>query len=38
MGDELRLIKSQMQNVNASAHTLGQMKHLEDRIKELKVT
>uniref|UniRef100_A0A670IF73 Laminin subunit alpha 3 n=1 Tax=Podarcis muralis TaxID=64176 RepID=A0A670IF73_PODMU len=30
MGDELRLIKSQMQNVNASAHTLGQMKHLED--------
>ncbi|XP_053252360.1 laminin subunit alpha-3 [Podarcis raffonei] len=37
MGDELRLIKSQMQNVNASAHTLGQMKHLEDRIKELKI-
>uniref|UniRef100_A0A8D0LAX1 Laminin subunit alpha 3 n=1 Tax=Sphenodon punctatus TaxID=8508 RepID=A0A8D0LAX1_SPHPU len=37
MGDELRLIKSQMQNVNASAHTLEQMKHLEKRAKDLKI-
>uniref|UniRef100_A0A8C0GMJ8 Laminin subunit alpha 3 n=1 Tax=Chelonoidis abingdonii TaxID=106734 RepID=A0A8C0GMJ8_CHEAB len=37
MGDELQLIKSQLQNVNASTHTLGQMRHLETRIKELKI-
>uniref|UniRef100_A0A674K998 Laminin subunit alpha 3 n=1 Tax=Terrapene triunguis TaxID=2587831 RepID=A0A674K998_9SAUR len=37
MGDELRLIKSQLQNVNASTHTLGQMRHLETRTKELKI-
>uniref|UniRef100_A0A8C8SHJ6 Laminin subunit alpha 3 n=1 Tax=Pelusios castaneus TaxID=367368 RepID=A0A8C8SHJ6_9SAUR len=37
MGDELQLIKSQLQNVDASAHTLGQMRHLETRIKELKI-
>uniref|UniRef100_A0A8C8SJJ4 Laminin subunit alpha 3 n=1 Tax=Pelusios castaneus TaxID=367368 RepID=A0A8C8SJJ4_9SAUR len=34
MGDELQLIKSQLQNVDASAHTLGQMRHLETRIKD----
>uniref|UniRef100_A0A803SQ40 Laminin subunit alpha 3 n=1 Tax=Anolis carolinensis TaxID=28377 RepID=A0A803SQ40_ANOCA len=38
MQDELQVIKFQMQNVNASTHTLGQMKHLEDRVKQLKVT
>uniref|UniRef100_A0A8C4VWY6 Laminin subunit alpha 3 n=1 Tax=Gopherus evgoodei TaxID=1825980 RepID=A0A8C4VWY6_9SAUR len=37
MGDELQLIKSQLQNANASTHTLGQMRHLETRTKELKV-
>ncbi|XP_053098465.1 laminin subunit alpha-3 isoform X2 [Hemicordylus capensis] len=37
MGNELYLIKSQMQNVNASAHALGQMKQLEDRTKQLKI-
>uniref|UniRef100_A0A803T5R5 Laminin subunit alpha 3 n=1 Tax=Anolis carolinensis TaxID=28377 RepID=A0A803T5R5_ANOCA len=34
MQDELQVIKFQMQNVNASTHTLGQMKHLEDRVKQ----
>ncbi|XP_061452960.1 laminin subunit alpha-3 isoform X2 [Rhineura floridana] len=37
MGNELHLIKSQIQNVNASAHTLEQMKQLEDRVKQLKI-
>ncbi|XP_062987370.1 laminin subunit alpha-3 [Elgaria multicarinata webbii] len=37
MGAELHVIKFQMQNVNASAHTLGQMKHLEDRVQQLKI-
>ncbi|KAG6933637.1 laminin subunit alpha 3 [Chelydra serpentina] len=37
MGDELQLIKSQLQNVNASTHILGQMRHLETRTKELKI-
>uniref|UniRef100_A0A8C4VX48 Laminin subunit alpha 3 n=1 Tax=Gopherus evgoodei TaxID=1825980 RepID=A0A8C4VX48_9SAUR len=37
MGDELQLIKSQLQNANASTHTLGQMRHLETRTKELKI-
>lgn len=37
MGDELQLIKSQLQNVHASAHTLEQMRDLETRIKDLKV-
>ncbi|XP_067402634.1 laminin subunit alpha-3 isoform X1 [Emydura macquarii macquarii] len=37
MSDELRLIKSQLQNVNASAHILGQMRNLETRTKELKI-
>lgn len=38
MGDELHLIKSQMQSVSTGAHALRQMKHLEDRAKQLKVT
>uniref|UniRef100_A0A8B9S4G7 Laminin subunit alpha 3 n=1 Tax=Apteryx owenii TaxID=8824 RepID=A0A8B9S4G7_APTOW len=37
IGDELQLIKSQLQNVHASTHTLEQMRHLETRIKDLKV-
>ncbi|EMP38380.1 Laminin subunit alpha-3 [Chelonia mydas] len=37
MSDELQLIKSQLQNVNASTHTLEQMRHLETRTKELKI-
>uniref|UniRef100_A0A8C9N904 Laminin subunit alpha 3 n=1 Tax=Serinus canaria TaxID=9135 RepID=A0A8C9N904_SERCA len=37
MGDELQLIKSQLQNVHASTHTLEQMRDLETRIKDLKV-
>ncbi|XP_042654043.1 laminin subunit alpha-3 isoform X2 [Tyto alba] len=37
IGDELQLIKSQLQNVRASTHTLEQMRHLETRIKDLKV-
>lgn len=37
IGDELLLIKSQLQNVHASTHTLEQMRHLETRIKDLKV-
>ncbi|RMC15508.1 hypothetical protein DUI87_07700 [Hirundo rustica rustica] len=36
-GDELQLIKSQLQNVHASTHTLEQMRDLETRIKDLKV-
>ncbi|KFQ07236.1 Laminin subunit alpha-3, partial [Haliaeetus albicilla] len=36
-GDELQLIKSQLQNVHASTHTLEQMRRLEARIKDLKV-
>ncbi|NWX20634.1 LAMA3 protein, partial [Aegotheles bennettii] len=36
-GDELQLIKSQLQNVHASTHKLEQMRHLETRIKDLKV-
>uniref|UniRef100_A0A663MGQ6 Laminin subunit alpha 3 n=1 Tax=Athene cunicularia TaxID=194338 RepID=A0A663MGQ6_ATHCN len=37
IGDELQLIKSQLQNVHANTHTLEQMRHLETRIKDLKV-
>ncbi|XP_010131481.1 PREDICTED: laminin subunit alpha-3, partial [Buceros rhinoceros silvestris] len=37
IGDELLLIKSQLQNVHASSHTLEQMRHLETRIKDLEV-
>uniref|UniRef100_A0A8B9ZDD0 Laminin subunit alpha 3 n=1 Tax=Buteo japonicus TaxID=224669 RepID=A0A8B9ZDD0_9AVES len=37
IGDELQLIKSQLQNVQASTHTLEQMRRLEARIKDLKV-
>lgn len=37
IGDELQLIKSQLQNVHASTHTLEQMRRLETRIKDLKV-
>lgn len=37
MGDELHLIKSQMQSVSTGAHALRQMKHLEDRAKQLKI-
>lgn len=37
IGDELQLIKSQLQNVHASTHTLEQLRHLETRIKDLKV-
>uniref|UniRef100_A0A8C3JMH8 Laminin subunit alpha 3 n=1 Tax=Calidris pygmaea TaxID=425635 RepID=A0A8C3JMH8_9CHAR len=37
IGDELQLIKSQLQNVRASTHTLEQMRRLETRIKDLKV-
>ncbi|KAK2517936.1 Lama3 [Columba guinea] len=37
IGDELLLIKSQLQNVHESTHTLEQMRHLETRIKDLKV-
>ncbi|XP_052643533.1 laminin subunit alpha-3 isoform X2 [Harpia harpyja] len=37
IGDELQLIKSQLQNVYASTHTLEQMRRLETRIKDLKV-
>uniref|UniRef100_A0A8C6ZTL4 Laminin subunit alpha 3 n=1 Tax=Nothoprocta perdicaria TaxID=30464 RepID=A0A8C6ZTL4_NOTPE len=37
IGDELQLIKSQLQNVRASSHTLEQMRGLETRIKDLKV-
>ncbi|KAM8811022.1 laminin subunit alpha-3 [Eudromia elegans] len=37
IGDELQLIKSQLQNVRASSHTLEQMKGLETRVKDLKV-
>ncbi|XP_031359594.2 laminin subunit alpha-3 [Lonchura striata] len=37
IGDELQLIKSQLQNVHASSHTLEQMRDLETRIKDLKV-
>ncbi|KAH0617776.1 hypothetical protein JD844_016351 [Phrynosoma platyrhinos] len=36
MQDELYVIKFQMQNANASTHALGQMKHLEDRVRQLK--
>ncbi|XP_009704443.1 PREDICTED: laminin subunit alpha-3-like, partial [Cariama cristata] len=37
IGDELQLIKSQLQNVHASTHTLEQMRRLETRIKDLQV-
>lgn len=37
IGDELQLIKSQLQNIHASTHTLEQMRRLEARIKDLKV-
>lgn len=37
IGDELQLIKSQLQNVHASSNTLEQMRRLETRIKDLKV-
>ncbi|KYO48268.1 laminin subunit alpha-2 isoform B [Alligator mississippiensis] len=36
MGDELLLIKSQLQNVNSSVHALEQMRRLETRIKDLR--
>uniref|UniRef100_A0A8B9U3T3 Laminin subunit alpha 3 n=1 Tax=Anas zonorhyncha TaxID=75864 RepID=A0A8B9U3T3_9AVES len=37
IGDELQLIKSQLQNVHADTNTLEQMRRLEIRIKDLKV-
>ena len=37
IGDELQLIKSQLQNVRADTNTLEQMRRLEMRIKDLKV-
>lgn len=37
IGDELQLIKSQLQNVHASTHILQQMRDLETHIKDLKV-
>ncbi|NXI50136.1 LAMA3 protein, partial [Chloroceryle aenea] len=37
IGDELQLIKSQLQSVHTSTHTLEQMRSLETRIKDLKV-
>ncbi|XP_075350602.1 laminin subunit alpha-3 [Mycteria americana] len=37
IGDELQLIKSQLQNVHGSTHTLEQMRRLETRIEDLKV-
>ncbi|XP_010083326.1 PREDICTED: laminin subunit alpha-3-like, partial [Pterocles gutturalis] len=37
IGDELQLIKSQLQNIHANTHTLEQMRRLETRIKDLKV-
>ncbi|KAM9386689.1 laminin subunit alpha-3 [Phaethornis superciliosus] len=37
IGDELQLIKSQLQNVHASTHTLEQMRRLETRIKDVQV-
>uniref|UniRef100_A0A8B9I9V0 Laminin subunit alpha 3 n=1 Tax=Anser brachyrhynchus TaxID=132585 RepID=A0A8B9I9V0_9AVES len=37
IGDELQLIKSQLQNVRADTNTLEQMRRLEIRIKDLKV-
>ncbi|KAM6135085.1 LOW QUALITY PROTEIN: laminin subunit alpha-3 [Pterocles gutturalis] len=33
IGDELQLIKSQLQNIHANTHTLEQMRRLETRIK-----
>ncbi|XP_064026607.1 laminin subunit alpha-3 [Pogoniulus pusillus] len=38
IGDEMQLIKSQLQNVHMSSHTLEQMRHLETRIRDLKVS
>ncbi|XP_012581235.1 PREDICTED: laminin subunit alpha-3 [Condylura cristata] len=35
MGDELRLVKSQLQGLSATASTLEQMRHLETQIKDL---
>ncbi|KAJ7338748.1 hypothetical protein JRQ81_012650, partial [Phrynocephalus forsythii] len=37
MGDELHVIRLQMQNMNASAQALGQIKNLEDQVKQLKI-
>ncbi|XP_044280230.1 laminin subunit alpha-3 [Varanus komodoensis] len=37
MEAELHVIKFQMQDISGSAHTLGQMKHLEDRVRQLKI-
>uniref|UniRef100_A0A6J0SY58 Laminin subunit alpha-3 n=1 Tax=Pogona vitticeps TaxID=103695 RepID=A0A6J0SY58_9SAUR len=37
MGDELHVIKFQMQNLNTSAHALGQIRTLEDQVKQLKI-
>uniref|UniRef100_A0A8C3XYJ3 Laminin subunit alpha 3 n=1 Tax=Catharus ustulatus TaxID=91951 RepID=A0A8C3XYJ3_CATUS len=37
IGDELQLIKSQLQNVHANTRTLEQMRDLETRTKDLKV-
>ncbi|XP_069076126.1 laminin subunit alpha-3 isoform X1 [Pleurodeles waltl] len=36
MGDELRLIKSRLQNANASAHALEQIRKLETHTKDIK--
>ncbi|XP_015276228.1 PREDICTED: laminin subunit alpha-3 [Gekko japonicus] len=36
MGDELHLIKSQMQSLNTNVHALEQMKNLQNRAKDLK--
>ncbi|XP_039073654.1 laminin subunit alpha-3 isoform X2 [Hyaena hyaena] len=36
MGDELRLVKSQLQGLTASTGTLEQMKHLETQTKDLR--
>lgn len=37
MGNELHLVKSQLQGLSASTGTLEQMKHLETQIKDLRV-
>ena len=37
MGDELHLVKSQLQGLSASTGTLEQMKHLETQTKDLRV-
>lgn len=37
MGDELHLIKSQMQSLGTNVHALEQMKNLQNRARDLKV-